>query len=44
MAEANPALDQMALANDRMFTKILLPGEALILSCKVLKYNKRNKA
>ena len=38
------ALDQLTLADDKVFTKILDPDESLIVSCKVLKYNKRNKA
>ena len=38
------AHDQMSLASDRAFNKALAPNESLLLSCKVIKFNKRNRA
>jgi serum/glucocorticoid-regulated kinase 2 len=44
MAEPANPLDQLSLLGEKIFMKILAPDEHLVLSCKVLKYNKRNKA
>ncbi|CAG9318196.1 unnamed protein product [Blepharisma stoltei] len=38
------ALDHMNLASDKNFTKLLMPGENLLMTLKVIKFNKRNKA
>lgn len=38
------ALDHMSLNSDRNFTKLLGQGENLLMSFKVIKFNKRNKA
>ena len=36
--------DHMSLAGDRGFSKALGPNESLLLSCKITKFNKRNRA
>lgn len=36
--------DYLHLANDKAITKLLTPGERIVFSCKVIKFNKRNKA
>lgn len=38
------AQDHMALAGDRVFSKALAQNESLLLSCKITKFNKRNRA
>ena len=38
------AQDHMNLASDKAFTKLLSPSESLLISCKVIKFNKRNRA
>jgi hypothetical protein len=44
MAEPSNSYDQLRLTNDKAINKLLAPNESVILSCKVIKYNKRNKA
>jgi serum/glucocorticoid-regulated kinase 2 len=39
-----PPQDHLSLAGDRAFAKALGQGESLMLSCKVTKFNKRNRA
>jgi hypothetical protein len=44
MPETPISYDQVRLDNDKTINKLLSPNEYVILSCKVTKYNKRNKA